>query len=474
MEKNNELNELIYEYYKSRILFGIYRYGEQLKSVPQICASFRLARNTVQIAFNRLEKDGYIKTEKRKVARVAYQGSEELFRENVVRYFALRREGILDVQFSGNLMFSSIWEKGIQNIKLGMQNPTGEADPVGKAASEPIGLYIDVLNTFHNELMLGLFWQSMRYISYFYPPRNDRKANYAVEDLLSVEKAKRLKQETDAYYLNIYLGILDFIETNRETYHLEHEAQIPFTWAIYRQRPQMRYTLASTIIREILWEVYPVGSYLPSLPRMAERYDVSLITVRRTLEVLNSLGITKTYMGVGTKVCLESVDMDIMGRSEIRENLRLHGEAMQILALTVRSVTHYTLESAKGERKEKLLQTISMLRDKNNSILCIDVLMNFISSECPSASIREIYEKLRELVAWGYIFSAVLMGTGQPEVHLHDFICQLENALQADNSGLFADLWQSCIEERLNYFYKKFPLWNASRDAVAAARDTLE
>ena len=165
MEKNNELNELIYEYYKSRILFGIYRYGEQLKSVPQICASFRLARNTVQIAFNRLEKDGYIKTEKRKVARVAYQGSEELFRENVVRYFALRREGILDVQFSGNLMFSSIWEKGIQNIKLGMQNPTGEADPVGKAASEPIGLYIDVLNTSHNELMLGIFWQSMRYIS---------------------------------------------------------------------------------------------------------------------------------------------------------------------------------------------------------------------------------------------------------------------------------------------------------------------
>ncbi len=93
MEKNNELNELIYEYYKSRILFGIYRYGEQLKSVPQICASFRLARNTVQIAFNRLEKDGYIKTEKRKVARVAYQGSEELFRENVVRYFAPAQGG---------------------------------------------------------------------------------------------------------------------------------------------------------------------------------------------------------------------------------------------------------------------------------------------------------------------------------------------------------------------------------------------
>ena len=474
MEKNNELNELIYEYYKSRILFGIYRYGEQLKSVPQICSSFRLARNTVQIALNRLEEEGYIKTEKRKAARVIYQGSEELFRENVVRYFALRREGILDIQLSSNLLFSSIWEKGMQNLRLGMQNRNGEADTAGKAAYEPIRLYIDVLNTFHNDLMLGLFWQSMRYISYFYPPRDDRKANYAVEDLLSVEKAKRLKQETDAYYLNIYLGIVDFIETNHETYHLEHEAQIPFTWTIYRKRPQMRYTLASTVIREILWEVYPVGSYLPSLPKMAERYQVSLITVRRTLEVLNSLGITKTYMGVGTKVCLESIDMDIMGRSEIRENLRLHGEAMQILALTVHDVTLHTLEAAKKERKEELLQTIRMLRDKNNSILCIDILMDFISSECSLATIREIYGKLRELIAWGYIFSAVIAGTGQTEVHLHEFICQLENALQADNSGLFADLWQSFIEERLNYFYRKFPLWNASRDAVAAERDTLE
>ena len=59
MKKNNELNELIYEYYQSRILFGVYKYGEQLKSIPQICASFRVARNTVQIALNRLEENRY-------------------------------------------------------------------------------------------------------------------------------------------------------------------------------------------------------------------------------------------------------------------------------------------------------------------------------------------------------------------------------------------------------------------------------
>lgn len=461
MDKNNELNELIYEYYKSRILFGIYKHGEHLKSIPQICTSFRVARNTVQIALNRLEKDGYIKTEKRKVARVVYQGTEELFRENVANYFILRRDGILDVQINGNLIFPSIWEKGLQNLRFELQNRTGRAAPAERAISEPIRLYVDVLDTFHNELLLGLFWQNMRYISYFYPPKNDRRANYAVEDLLTAETANRLKQETDAYYFNIYLDIMKFIEANCETYPLNHEVQIPFTWTIHRRRPQKRYTLASTIIREILWDVYPVGSYLPSLPKMAERYQVSLITVRRTLEVLNALGITKTHMGVGTRVCLEAVDIEIMDRPEFRENLRLHGEAMQILALTVRNVTHYTLESVKREQKKELLQTIRTLHDKSNSVLCIDVLLNFISSECLSASIREIYGKLRELIAWGYIFSAVIMATGQMASNLNVFICQLEVALQSDDSEVFADLWQSFVEKRLNSFYKEFPLWNA-------------
>ena len=68
MEKHSGLTELIYEYYESRILFGVYRYGEQLSSVPQICASFRVGRNTVLAALNRLEKNGYIETKERKIA----------------------------------------------------------------------------------------------------------------------------------------------------------------------------------------------------------------------------------------------------------------------------------------------------------------------------------------------------------------------------------------------------------------------
>ena len=276
-----------------------------------------------------------------------------------------------------------------------------------------------------------------------------------MEGRLSQEQINDMKQDFDDYFTSMQDEVLDFIETAREEYHLENVKQIPFSWIICRRRPQVRYTLASEIIREILWEDYPVDSYLPSLPKMAERYGVSLSTVRRTLDVLNSLGVTRTYMGIGTKVCLEPVDIKILEIPEIRENLKMHGEGMQILALTVSGVTLFTLEAAEEKKKGEFLQRIRQLHGKTSSILCIDVLLSFISSECPSSIIRECYEKLRELAAWGYIFSAVMMENGELNSSLDEFIALLEEDLQKGDLPAFAGRWQSFIDNRLKYFYAK-------------------
>lgn len=56
MKKDEGLTELIYEYYESRILFGYYRYGEQLVSLSQICSTFRVGRNTVLAALKNWRK----------------------------------------------------------------------------------------------------------------------------------------------------------------------------------------------------------------------------------------------------------------------------------------------------------------------------------------------------------------------------------------------------------------------------------
>lgn len=458
MDKTNGLYELLYEYFESRILFGFYKYDEQLLSLQQLRDIFHMGRNTVQSALDKLEKNGYIETRERKIARVTYRGTREIFRENTAKYFVPRKEGILDFRYAGELLFNPMWEIVIHNSDTDIVDYLQRIQSAGSVINVPmpIKLYLDVLRTFQNDLLLDLYWQCLRYLSFLYPDKREIRTAAIAEELLSLRTMDDLKMEFDSYVDSAQNRVIDFIESARSEYHLEAVPPIPFKWNIYRSRPQVRYTLATVIIREIIRGSYPVGSYLPSLPNMAEQYQVSQSTVRRTLAVLNSMGVTRTYMGIGTKVCLEPMDFNLLKEDEIRENILLHGEGMQILALTVRGVSLFTLESVTKEKRAELLQEIRNLYGKTSSILCIDVLLSFIASECPSAMIRECYDKLRELAVWGYILSAILMSTGQLDNDLSDFIGRLETDLQSGNLAAFSDEWQSFIMDRLNYFHSKF------------------
>lgn len=92
------------------------------------------------------------------------------------------------------------------------------------------------------------------------------------------------------------------------------------TWEQFRNRPQRRYSLASRIIREIIHGSYPASSYLPSLPQMVDRYGVGMNTIRRALDILEDLGMTRSYHGKGTIVCPEPEKIEAPGR-KIREGI---------------------------------------------------------------------------------------------------------------------------------------------------------
>lgn len=216
MEKDNVLSELIYEYYKSRICFGIYKYGDQLKSVSQLCASFGLARNTVQTALNKLEEKGYIRTEQRRMARVIYQGNPKIFKENVEKYFVPRRDGLRDINQWGQFLFSPIWEKGIKNIE---QSPPdsmyGKQDLMMFEATK---LYYDALDTLNNRLMSSLYWQLLRYLNYFYPDEEYETDNCLEDGRFSIVKANEMKQKMDSYYSGIYSQVENFVDSIYRTY----------------------------------------------------------------------------------------------------------------------------------------------------------------------------------------------------------------------------------------------------------------
>lgn len=172
---------------------------------------------------------------------------------------------------------------------------------------------------------MNLCWEMIRYLCF---PLLD--AHGAAEDCLrelraggDADRAKRAclagwKQDIDELFA--------FLETARAEYALEDVRPVPFEWNIYRQRPQLRYSIASRIIREILEERYPVGSFLPSLPRMAERFGVAVSTVRRTLDLLAGLGVAASFQGKGTRVLMDPRRIDFSKPEGPRGAGALRGE----------------------------------------------------------------------------------------------------------------------------------------------------
>ena len=163
---------------------------------------------------------------------------------------------------------------------------------------------------------------------------------------------------------------------------------------------------------------------------------------------------------------MESKPIDL-STSDIQEDLRLHRESLQFLALTIRGVLLFTLEAMPNERYQKLAQDLSEVREKKQGFLCFGIILDFICEECPSAMVRECYSKLEEFIVWGCIMVLPLLkserfttmhdkGIQQMEIHLssHDIEafandCQalMEAHLKNSSSNIetFADDWDAFI-----------------------------
>lgn len=113
-------------------------------------------------------------------------------------------------------------------------------------------------------------------------------------------------QEKNDYSID---KLFDFINRAGEEFSLRGEEKTPFQWNVYRNRPQLRYTVASLIIQEIIGEK------------------------------------AETFHGKGTLACMRPVKIDFED-PDLNEGLRLFLDSLQMLALTIQPVLCHILETA--------------------------------------------------------------------------------------------------------------------------------
>lgn len=454
MKKETGLQQLVYDYFETRILFGFYRYGDKIPSIQQIGSMFHLGRTTVRAALSLLEKEGYIVTEERKTAVVVFQAGRDSFEENAAKYFIPRIEGMKDFEKAGLLLFVPLWEEGLRRWEQKKWELFRKEDfSLPARVPLPVKLYIMALSTLDNTLILNLYWEAIRYVRFPYlVSETDKKIGVAdLKDITGETMIALLNQEFETSYGYAEKGVFEFVEKAKIKYGLKDAKPIPFQWSVYRQRPQMRYTLASLIIREIMAGRYPQGGYLPTLIQMQEQFGVSLTTVRRTLSLLEELGITKSYQGKGTMVCMEPANMDF-SRSGIRKGFILYMESLQLLSLTIYGISLCTLQSAPKEKRSELNEKLRKLRKDKKSCNCFELYLMFITEECPLAMIRECYGKLRELLAWGYPFTVLRLDLEKLDEGYSETLRRMEEHLEKDNLTAFSKDWRELMEseERVN------------------------
>ena len=446
--QQESMTEIIFDYFASQIQFGYYRKGNTLPSISYICRQFQVSALTVRAALARLREKGYIETRERMPATVVYQLSAQAGRQYANSYLA-RKDGIDDIcRFSGIIFnpivrfyFRKLDPVAIRKILRQLKKTNGYP------AKQVTRFYAETMQAMENPLALNLYWEVVRYLRLpcLQPPAGSEQAASRtagqLERVLTLILEGRPGVAADEIQ-EFNGGITKLFLQNRLTGLPggPPSEQLPFRWQIYREHPQLCYTLAARIMSRISRQVYHPGQLLPSCQVMAQDFGVSLLTMRRTLDLLSDMRSTETINGVGTRIApRNNPELPNFAHPQIRKSLLLSLRAMRLCSLTCRDVAMLTFSSMRTCDFHPLIRQLQGHKQEQASYLAAETCLRFIGENNPSAFIREVYDQLYHLLLWGHALRAFIQKSDIRGIYDADAAGLLEKIAKGDTDG-FASL----------------------------------
>lgn len=407
--QTNKMAEIIYDYFSSRIKFGYFRQGDQLPSISLIRKQFGVSALTVRAALQQMKEEGYIETAERIPATVIYQPDKKT-EQQYFQYFLSRREGMEDICHSSDIIFGPIIHQYFQKYdKASIKRMRFELKKADFRTEKPIIMfYAETMLPLNNPLIMNLYWEIVRYLStpYLAGPCNFEEANShafnhveRILDFLEATQVEQAAKEAEIFNQRI---TYQFLKRIHSFFQVDGKVeQIPFSWHIYRDHPQLCYSLAAEIMSKINKNIYRKGKFLPSCRALSVEYGVSFITARRTVSLLNDMGVTETLNGVGARVIPETeTALPDFCHLQIRKSLLLFLQAMQLASLTCNNVAIHTLSSLGCS--QSLQDEIQSYLDTKTTYLMEGACLRFIGENSPSPFVREVYNQQSHLLLWGH------------------------------------------------------------------------
>lgn len=456
MVQNSSMTDIIYDFFTSRILLGYYVAGDRLPSVSYISRQFQVSALTVRTALSHMREEGMIETTERKRSTVIYK----LNIQNEQQYlnaFLSRKEGIDDICRQSDILFVPIARLYLQkqNAASIKQIRTLLKKGKGHPAKQITMFYAEIMQPLNNPLALNLHWEIVRFLQmpYLYTANFNETGAHAekhIKQMLSlietgnIEKAVEEMQAFNRYVTKTFIESMPIVTSTKPPVD-----RIPFKWQIYREHPQLCYTLAADLMSKIDACVYDNNEFLPSCQTLAQEYKVSYITMRRTLELLNDICITETLNGIGTRVISGKLTGVPNLSQPIQKNLRFYLQALQIGTLTCKNVAVNTLTSLNDDSFRELEQKIGRHIAEGKAFLLAETCLRFLGENSPSPFIREVYHQLYRLLLWGHILHVYSQKLDASQTH-EVYGGKLRKALLRGDPEAFATLFSELME----LFYK--------------------
>lgn len=415
MQSEQQYSNLVYEYFLTRIQFRYYKYGDCLPSIDTLCRELSVSSQTVKAALKRLRAEGYIDMHNGRTTKVIFRQDKETSIQCILRYFSCRIQGFQDLyQSVGLIMRPLLLESFYRADEKDLACLTRLAG--GSCTDDVLHFFCFVLQKIDNPLAMNLYWETSIYWGLLFLKHDDGKdlsdvalLHEEIERCVQLAKNKEwplLSRQLQAFRQDSIGRAVDLLSQRIPL--AENVEHIPFVWRIYRERPQVCYSLASWLLHEIYLGSYREAEFLPSYEKMAETYGVSVSTMRRTIKVLNQLGAVRSINGKGTMVFGISVPCDTPDFTDpvVRRNLAFFFQSFELLVYSCEAVLQHCLTNTAQGEKNGLAGQLEQDLAHGGQELALWRCLLFITKHSPLKGIREIYGRIYSLFLWGYPLKA--------------------------------------------------------------------
>lgn len=417
MERKTTLFEYVYGDLVREITGGALRPGDTLPSMGELGKRYRVGARTVRDVLKALKDDGYIATEERRRATVAFRSSDDDV-ERAARSLLARRDELLACYRTLELVMPPLYAFAARHCRADELAALGRAleraDVENRSGDWRLSRSSLVLhelldkagNPLFSECYAGLERASaVPALPGFADPyvrateESDNLlgwmfASLSGDDPAEVQRRFGLLYRGTAEYVERYLDELDAAYPGTEG------GGRGFSWNARTGRSYVHAQMARDLVERIAVGEFPDGSLLPSIASLAQSYGASASTVQKALGVLNAMGVASTSNGRGTQVRTSDARFDprALADGSFRRDLQVFADALQMLCIVLPAALGTVADRIDGVAGD----AERALGREAGPWAVPKALMEGFLGNVPLDPLRDVLGELNSLLLWGY------------------------------------------------------------------------